>query len=478
MKRFQEAVRPIVYFSTNWISLIGVVLVTTAGILWILLLPSLLRGHARDPYAGILQFLILPLVFFLGLGLMPLGMWWQKRRGGTPQALPSLDWQNPRFRRLITFLGVTTALNVVIGGQLVYRAVAYMETVTFCGQTCHTVMKPEFTAYQNSPHSRVECVNCHIGPGANWFVKSKISGSWQVISVTFNLYPRPIPTPIKDLRPARETCEVCHWPQKYGEDRIRIIKSYSDDEKPKETQTVLLIRIGGGNGHTGIHGAHQGPGVRIRYAAADAKREKIQWVEYNRDNDQRVFKADGYKEDGPGSMEVRVMDCMDCHNRPSHTYELPERSLNKALAAGDIDPTLPFVRKTALEVLKTEYKTTAEGEKAIVDRFAAFYRDKYPQVYGGRREAVDRSAKAVLAVWSRNVFPEMNVQWGAYPNNLGHTDFTGCFRCHDERSSADGKYTITQDCSTCHQMLATDEEKPKVLEELGMAPQPVAALRK
>ncbi|MBI5280193.1 MAG: NapC/NirT family cytochrome c [Candidatus Solibacter usitatus] len=470
--KFKQWLAPLVYLASNWISLIGVVLVTTAGILWILLIPSTMRGgHASGPYIGILQFMMLPAVFFAGLALIPLGMWWFKKRnkGKLPERFPPLDFDNPRFRRLLAFLGATTVANLVIGGSLTYKAVAYMESVNFCGQTCHVVMKPEFTAYQNSPHSRVECVSCHIGPGANWFVKSKISGSWQVISVSLNLYPRPIPTPIENLRPARETCEVCHWPQKYGGDRLRIINSFTDDERPKLTRTVLLMHIGGGNGYEGIHGAHMGPGVEVRYAPSDKQRQKIPWVEYTgKEGKKFVFKADGYKDEGPGNMDVRTMDCMDCHNRPSHTYELPERALNKSMAAGELDLDLPFVRKAALEVLKQKYATTQESEREIVRRFKAYYEKNYPDLARTKAAGIDRSARAVLAVYGRNVFPEMNVNWGSYPNNIGHTDFDGCFRCHDERPSTAGGRTIPQDCETCHKMLAQDEEAPKVLTDLGL----------
>lgn len=469
--KLKEWLAPIVYLASNWISLIGVILVTTSGILWLFLLPSSLRGHSPDPYIGILQFMVLPGVFFLGLGLIPVGVWWFKKRnkGRLPDVFPPLDFSNPRFRRLLAFLGATTLANVIIGGQLTYKAVSYMESVNFCGQTCHVVMKPEFTAYQNSPHSRVECVSCHIGPGANWFVKSKISGSWQVISVTLNLYPRPIPTPIENLRPARETCEVCHWPQKFGGDRIRVFNNFSDDEKSKWTKSVLLMHIGGGNGYEGIHGAHMGPGVKVRYAHSDKQRQKIPWVEYTgKDGQTFTFKADGYKADGPGDMDVRTMDCMDCHNRPSHTYELAERGVNRALAAGDIDRDLPYVRKISLEVLKAKYATTEASERDIPAKFKAYYEKNYPQVWSSRNAAVESSAKAVLGVFSRSVFPEMNVQWGAYPVNLGHTDFDGCFRCHDERPSTKGNRTIPQDCDTCHKTLAQDEESPKVLADLGL----------
>jgi hypothetical protein len=228
--KLRDWLKPVIYLASNWISLLGVVLTTTGGVMWVLLLPSMLRGHTNNAYVGILQFMILPMVFFAGLALIPLGIWWRRHHGALPAIFPPVDLANRQFRRLLLFLGVTTVANLVIGAQLTYRMVNYMESVTFCGKTCHEVMKPEYTAFQNSPHSRVECVNCHIGPGADWFVKSKISGAWQVISVTFNLYERPIPVPVKNLRPARETCEVCHWPQKFGGNRIRVIDHFSDDE--------------------------------------------------------------------------------------------------------------------------------------------------------------------------------------------------------------------------------------------------------
>ncbi|NWF83870.1 MAG: NapC/NirT family cytochrome c [Bryobacteraceae bacterium] len=462
---------PFVYLSSNWISLIGVVLTTTGGLLWLILLPSMIRGSARDPYLGILQFMVLPAIFFAGLALIPLGIWSYKKRnrGALPEVFPPLDLSNPRFRRLLAFIAVTTLANIVIGAQFTYRAMHYMETVSFCGQTCHTVMKPEFTAYQNSPHSRVACVECHIGAGANWFVKSKISGSWQVVSVAFNLYPRPIPTPIENLRPARETCEVCHWPQKYGGDAIRVRSSFTDDEQTKELKTVLLLHIGGGNGYRGIHGAHMGPGVEIRYAHSDPRRTKIPWVEYSRGNERRIYMAEGYSSDSPGSLPVRVMECIDCHTRPSHSFDLPERAIDKALLANEVDRSLPFVRKAALEVMKQDYKTEAEALAEVPRRFIAYYEKNHPAVMSSKRAAVESSAKAVLAAFSRNVFPDMNVKWGYYINNIGHTDFDGCFRCHDERGATAGDRTITQDCDTCHKILAQEEESPKVLADLGLA---------
>jgi len=331
---------PLVHLSNNWISLAGVVLVTTATIFWLFLLPTTLRGNAENPYVGILAFLLLPAPFFAGLILIPLGMWLRRRREGRqgiyPPGLPSLTWQNAELRRLVYFVGATTVLNIAIASQLSYGAVSYMDTTTFCGLTCHTVMQPEYTAYQNSPHSNVECVKCHIGPGAGWFVRSKLSGVGQVFAVAFNTYPRPIPTPVHNLRPARETCEACHWPQKYGEDRIKIIDKFAEDETNSETRTVLLMKIGGGNRGIGIHGTHLGPGVVIHYAHSDEARQTIPWVEYDVNGKKTVYATSDAKPDGPANGPVREMDCMDCHNRPSHAYDLPDRALDKAMAAGTI----------------------------------------------------------------------------------------------------------------------------------------------
>ena len=206
--KFGGWLSPLVYLSTNWISLLGVVLVTSSTIFWLFLLPvSLGGGEVKNPYFGILGFLLLPTIFIFGLLLIPAGIWLrfsrERKRGVYPVELPPLDFKNVRLRRLLVFIGVTTFANLVIASQTSYEAVNYMDSVTFCGKTCHTVMHPEFAAYQNSPHSRVECVKCHIGPGASWFVRSKLSGVGQVFAVTFNTYPRPIPTPVRNLRPAR-----------------------------------------------------------------------------------------------------------------------------------------------------------------------------------------------------------------------------------------------------------------------------------
>jgi hypothetical protein len=311
----------------------------------------------------------------------------------------------------------------------------------------------------------VACVNCHIGPGAGWFVRSKLSGVGQVFAVMLNNYPRPIPVPVRNLRPARETCEPCHWPQRFDEDRIRDIKTFGNDENNTLTHSVLLVHIGGGRRGVGIHGMHLGEGVRVRYYATDEKRQEIPWVEYTSGGMTTVFAAAGAK---PDLSKVREMDCMDCHNRPTHIFQLPERAMDQALSAGDILPTLPFAKKTGVEILKRNYASQQEAASRIPTAFEDYYRNSYPQIYAQRRDDIASGSRQLLTIFNRNVFPEMKITWGTYINNLGHTDFTGCFRCHDEAHSNQQGKTITQDCTACHNPLATDEKQPKILTDLGL----------
>ena len=466
----RKGVSPLVYLTNNAVSLTGVVMVTTATVFWLFLLPTTLKGEVSHPYVGILVYLLIPALFFLGLLLIPAGIWLKERRlhhrGIYPSSFPPLTIGNPDLRRLVLFIGVTTVANIVIASQLTYQAVTYMDTVTFCGQTCHTVMQPEFTAHQNSPHARVDCVECHIGPGASWFVRSKLSGTGQVFATVFSYYPRPIPVPVENLRPARETCEVCHWPEKFGSDKLVVDTSFADDEKNTMTKTVLLVKIGGASTGHGIHGMHVGPGIHIRYAS-DPSRQNIPWVQYTAANGvATTYAVSGAKTVG---LETREMDCIDCHNRPSHAFQLPDEAVDAAMQAGSISPALPFAKHQALDLLRKPYSTREQARRQIPAAFENYYRSAYPAVYAANRAAVQRSAKAVLAAWDRNVFPAMRITWGTYPNNLGHMDFPGCFRCHDGSHNSSSGTSITQDCGACHNLLATEEPAPKILTDLGIA---------
>jgi len=457
----------------NPVSLLGAAIVTASGILIVTLFTLDLLGFEGGPYLGILAFLILPAIFVVGLLLIPIGIARQRRLdrkaetlGEAPPAFPVLDLNNARTRSRAAVFVVLTLINVVILSAATYKGVETMESTAFCGKTCHSVMQPEHTAFQRGAHASAACVDCHIGPGAGWFVKSKLSGSWQVISVAFDLYPRPIPTPVHSLRPARETCEQCHWPAKFVGDRLKVIDAFNDDEANTPSKTVLLLRVGGrqGSASHGIHW-HVDPGVQIRYLS-DPSRETIYEVEMRKPGSPVTTYKVGDDQKRPAGLAWRTMDCVDCHNRPSHTFQPPEKEVDAAIVAGRIDRGLPFVRREGLRLLKTEYPSHEAATRGITDGLKAFYAKDYPQIAAQKAAAIQEAGAALATAYRSNVFPSMKIGWGTYPNHIGHETSPGCFRCHDDAHTAPDGKTISQDCSTCHSLLAMGEEDPEILHSL------------
>ncbi len=469
--------RPLVFLGRNVLSLIGAVLTTSMGFTLVGFWAFQLMTNSRiPPYFGVIFFLLLPSLFVIGLVLIPLGVLWRRHRlisqGSLPSIYPRIDLHDPVLRRTFYWVAGLTFMNVVIVGSASYRGVEYMDSVSFCGQTCHTVMQPEYTAYVNSPHSRVECVSCHIGPGASWFVRSKLSGVRQVFAVLLHTYETPIPTPVENLRPAQETCEQCHWPQMFQGDKLLIRTSFGDDEKNTPSTTVLLMKVGGRawDRAVGIHGRHLDPPNRVRYKAADGARQNIPLVRYMEDDGTTVvdFAAADSKvpQDQLDKTEYRVMDCMDCHNRPTHTFRPAAEAVDRAMSEGHIDPTIPFIKKNAVAVLEVQYPDQETAQRQIGTTLDDFYRSKYPDVYQKQKQGLSTSVEEIKNIYLRNVFPSMKVSWGTYVNNIGHTDSPGCFRCHDgNHVSKDGRQ-ITQDCSACHALLAVQEQNPEILSQL------------
>lgn len=450
--------------------MLGAALVTLAGFSWLFVLPLNLRGAGvNNPYIGLLVFIAIPIVFFAGLALIPIGIARAKRK--VTKELSEVEDRRMAWRRVGIFFVVMTVANVIIASQLSYRAVEHMDTVQFCGQTCH-VMKPEFTAHAAMPpHQAVACASCHIAPGATGWLKAKMAGTNQLFAVMFNTFPRPIESAMENnkLVSSAETCEQCHEREKPVSPRLRVIPSYKDDEANTRTETVLLMHIGGGS-VAGIHGTHLGPGVRIRYAAADKKRQTIPWVEYTNTQTgvSRSYLAMGASADSVRSLPSFEMQCVDCHNRASHAFEMPERAINQAMANGQIAASLPFVKKEGVELLKTSYSSGDEAAQKIPAALSTFYLQKYPDAAVKQGAAIQTAGQTLADIYQRNVFPDLKVTWGTYPNNLGHTDDPGCFRCHDESHLTADKKTITQDCSACHQPVAMDEASPEILKTLQL----------
>ena len=450
------------------VGLLGAALALASLILFLVLFGIEAVGFQGGPYLGILTFIIIPAIFVLGLILMPIGLRLDRRRQERHQgdAFPVIDLNRPTVRRAaLAFVGATV-VNLGILAIATYKGVEVMDSTEFCGETCHSVMSPEFTTYQRSPHSRVNCVDCHIGPGAGWFVKSKLSGSWQLVSVALDLYPTPIPTPVHNLRPARDTCEQCHWPEKFVGDRLVVKTHYEEDEANTPLKSVVVLRIGGVAGRQahGIHW-HVDPANEIRYLA-DESRSTIHTVEM-RDASGGVkrFRAPDAHAEADG--EWRTMDCIDCHNRPSHIYKLPGTEMDLAFDAGQLPSDLPYLKREGMRLLQGSYASHEEAREKIPAGLAAFYVSDDPAIAASRADDIGRAGRKLAEIWCTNIHPAMNITWGTYPSHIGHEDFPGCFRCHDDQHAAEDGSTISQDCSTCHTLLAIQENNPPILADLN-----------
>ena len=457
------------------ISLFGAALASVASALIGSVLALDLFGIHTNPYVGVLVFMILPGVFLFGLMLVPVGVLRERRRraaGAEDSIFPIVNLNLERHRNRLLGFTVVTFVNLVILATVSYRGVEYMDSAQFCGKTCHSVMEPEFAAYGRSPHSRVPCVDCHTGPGVRWFVKSKLSGVGQVFALIFQSFERPIAVPVRNLRPARETCERCHWPEKVHGDRIKVKTKYEMDEASTELKTALILKVGGGSADSeiasGIHW-HMNIASETTYVSSDETRQTIPYVRL-RDRAGKVteFLAPGATKPSEEDLRARGrrMDCVDCHNRPSHVFHLPDGEVDEAIRVGQIDRGLPFIKKSSVETLSRSYESSLRAEQAIPVILAEYYRTNYPVVAREQAASIAKTGKALASIYAVNVFPGMKVTWGTYPNHIGHMDSPGCFRCHDgEHASADGR-VISNDCDTCHTLLAVDESDPEILKQL------------
>lgn len=448
----------------NLLTLVGTAVsgVSFGLILFLILIESL--AEQQKPYMGIITFVILPVFLLLGIGLMVLGVMREhhRERTGKPHGLhlPTIDLNNPRHRTAFTFVSAGGILLLLFSAFGSFKAYEYTDSDQFCGETCHSVMEPEYTAYQFSPHAKVGCVQCHIGSGADWFVRSKISGSYQLYAVAFNKYPRPIPTPIENLRPAQETCEQCHWPKHFFSEKQEVSTYFLADERNTRWDINLLMKIGGGNveaGPTsGIHW-HMNIAHEVTYKALDRERQVIPWVRSRTpDGTETIYRSTEIEvdDDSLGRAFTRRMDCIDCHNRPTHIYHPPARSVNHVMALGWIDPALPSVKSVSVEALEAEYATKQGGLDTIKLTMESYYRDNHPEVFATMRPAIDSAVAEVQKIFRRNYFPEMKTDWRKFTDNIGHLYYPGCFRCHDGKHVNEEGKVLSKDCNTCHTILA------------------------
>ena len=449
----------------SWPGRVGLILMATSTVTFVFFGLIELVAQEVHPYFGLFHFLVLPPLGMFGAVLVFIGFLLERRKRRLAEERGEdwlrLDVTRTRVQqRLLLVSGLFSGalvFLVAIGG---YRAHEFTDSVTFCGELCHVVMEPEFVAYQNSAHARVTCAECHVGSGAQWYVRSKISGLYQVYAVLRDIYPRPIPTPISSLRPAPDTCEQCHWPRHFFGARLKTFTHYPSDGGEEPWVINMLLNIGGGDPEKGYtHGIHWHMNIAngVEYIARDEKRQDIPWIRIVDELGNVTVYQDvnnPLTEEEIAGGDVRTMDCLDCHNRPSHVFKSPVELVNQELLLGNLDPGMPEIKLLAVELLAAEYETKEEAGLAITDGLREAYASNHPEYYTDHQRQVDEAAALVKRIYSENMFPEMKVRWSAYPDDIGHRNDPGCFRCHaGDHQSSDGR-VINTDCNSCHTILS------------------------
>jgi nitrate/TMAO reductase-like tetraheme cytochrome c subunit len=447
------AVTPRSHFN-NWISALGAVLAVGALFSFALLVWMDLTGSNKNPYGGIFTYLVAPGFLIAGLVIIFFGAWaqhrWAIKHAATMPDKWRLDFSSPAQRRLMVLFGIGGVGFLLLSAFGSYQTFHYAESNQFCGQVCHSAMNPEFSTYQRGAHARVDCVQCHVGSGATAFIQAKLNGTRQLISYTLDNYSRPIPTPVHNLRPARETCEKCHWPEKFH-GNVDITYDHYLSNRRNDAHSIRMLmhvnsgRPGGPSG--GIHW-HVSPDNQVEYYAADEKRQDIVWmrVTNKKDGTSRIFRNETFKGEPPAGT-VREMDCMDCHNRPAHVFPTANDAVERAMAHGTLSTNLPNIKRTAVQaMLQEDITTSAEAPAKIADFLKAKYKD---------HADVPATVAEVQKIYAATIFPERKADYRVYPNNIGHKDWPGCFRCHDDKhKTAAGETVRASDCTSCHSILA------------------------
>ncbi len=459
----------------NAISMVGAAIAGISLALIVFLMALELFANTHSPYVGIIAFLILPAILVIGLVTAGVGVLRQQRRRrlglSSTQKLPQIDFNNPTHFRATVLVGGGFILFLALTAFGSFQAFEYTESDAFCGTVCHVEMKPEYTAYSVSPHARVGCVKCHIGSGGEWFVKAKISGLYQVYAVLFDKVPKPIHTPIKNLRPSRDTCEQCHWPAHFYNEKLVVHDYFGYEEDNTHWKLQLLMKIGGGGEDGPAKGIHWHMNINntIEYVATDEKRLEIPWVKSTRpDGTEKIFRnvdAD-FTDDDVASHDMRKMDCIDCHNRPTHHYNPPARLINRAMTLGRVKNDLPDIKWLLVELMSEEYETTEEALAAIEEGVNQHFGEDHPELVASRAEDIKAAIETAQRLYSFNIFPEMKVSWRNFPDHIGHLNSPGCFRCHDGLHETDEGEVLSRDCNVCHTIVAQERKSGEKLVSL------------
>jgi hypothetical protein len=473
---FETAVKKV---SRSKISVVGIAIVSVLLPVLLILMLLDLQGLISAPYFVFLINLVIWPLCGIGFLLIFVGLFFSSKEK-EDIGLYALEYIQEQFSRPGRFVRVRKLIYLAIGSTLLTlfiliiafsKGFQYTESVAFCGLFCHSVMEPEFVTYQNSPHSSVRCVQCHLaGEGQNMLKRSKLSGVRQLYATATGSYSRPIQTPLSSLRPENENCNSCHRPEKFYGDRLYVRDRYLPDQDNTPVRTVMLMRVGSGGyqGHQarGIHW-HISEDFEVFYQHSDPAREEITRVILTRpDGSREIFNgpeyAGGHAEplapgDQPESRGFKKMDCIDCHNRPAHVFQLPEEALDQKLLTDIIPRSLPFIKRQALEAITVESETTEIALRRISQSLQSWYRENYPEMTANDKALLDQAIRGAQLAYRENVFPGMNIGWGTYRSFLSHADDSGCFRCHGRLREEKSGRLIVADCQACHIILAENQ---------------------
>ncbi len=463
-----ERILPAVFY--NLLTLVGsVIAVFNLGLMVFLLIVDFLAKRPR-PYSDLIILLILPLFILIGIAFVILGIVRQRRRqkAGVPveeQRLLVLDFNDEKQRKLVILLSIGFVFLTLLYAFGMFQGYEFVESVSFCSRVCHTVMGPESRAHAFSYHGEVECSACHVGSGTKYFVLSKLKGTKELYDLLTNTFPRPIPAPVKDLRPSKDICQTCHGPRYVFTENLQGRKYYLSDTKNTEWEIGLLLKMGAGRvpiDKPPMMHWHYAIARQIEYATADPKREVIPWVRaIGFDGKARVYRAQDGNASGkePSPEQRRVMDCIDCHNRIGHEYYPPDRILNVLLSLKLIDPMLPDIKRTAVQALEGNYTSREAAKSGIRDAIMGLYKKKYSDVAALKKTEFERIIVTLQDLYDRNYDPVMKVSWKNFPSQSGHMYNLGCFRCHDGKHKSDDGAILSKDCNLCHLLIKKQMEK-------------------
>ncbi len=451
----------------NPLSFVGAIIILfNIGLMIFLAIIAMVSKHPK-PYADLIIFIALPIIIFFGLVLVVVGIVRERRRlrdgGVIEQRFPLIDFNNPKHRTLVLVFSCGFLIMSLLYAFAGFKTYEYTESDTFCGVICHSsgqsIHKAENLSYSYSSHAKVGCSTCHVGSGVKYFVIYKLRGMKQLFDVLTNQIPRPIPTPVVDLRPAQDVCESCHGPKYQFYERLEARKFFLSDRGNTPWDLDLLLRMGTpglkSDRPPKMHW-HSSTTEEIIYDASDPKRVNIPWVHVKRlDGKVRTYRTRGSSPEVPEPAEnlKRRMDCVDCHNRAAHSFRHPADTLNILLSIGLVDPTLPDIKSTAVRSMEGEYRTLDEGKEAIRKAITEFYRTTHPSVAAAKKDAIDRAITELQRGYERNYDPLMKVSWKNFPNNRGHRHSPGCFRCHDGNHVSEDGTILSKDCNLCHVLL-------------------------